>query len=333
MASFDTAPNGEPQTFVINPPRLAKDVMLQIAGWQEKAGSKPLVGIDNIYLKVKRPPEFYQSVRPMLNIGGMMEYPRGKGGIVLCNLLFKESEEVPANAEKKRAVFAAILRNLKAPFTGGKTVIVGANLDYTPLDISKQANQYRTDRGWFGDKNFTFADLPTGNQTFAGVPYTIYDFPTSPVPTAIMLAGVNVPNNLAKEVTGIPVHRKADALFFLQAARIDHRRTARDVKEGDKFEMARYIVHYADGKAEVVPIFSEIDVDDYREAEPKALPGAQIAWTHKYESQATPMYAVAYSKQWNNPRPEVEIGTVDLVYGPDRAGVPALLALTAAASK
>ena len=144
MASFDTVPNGEAQTFAINPPRSAKEVTLQIAGWRETAGSKPLVGIDNIYLKVKRPPEFYKNVRPMLNIGGMMEYPRGKGGIVLCNLLFKETEEVPANALKKQADFAAILRNLKAPFTGGKTVIVGANLDYTPIDISKQANQFRT---------------------------------------------------------------------------------------------------------------------------------------------------------------------------------------------
>ena len=179
----------------------------------------------------------------MLNVGGMMEYPlAGKGGIVLCNLLFKETEEVPANVLKKRAVFAAILRNLKA-LLGGKTVIVGANLDYTPIDISKQANQFRTDHGWFGDTKFTFADLPTGNQTFAGVPYNIYEFATSPVPTAIMLGGAGVPNNLAKEVTGIPVHRKADAIFFLQAARIDHRRAplAQSIKEGVKFEMARYV--------------------------------------------------------------------------------------------
>ena len=92
------------------------------------------------------------------------------------------------------------------------------------------------------------------------------------------------------------------------------------------------MIHYADGKAEVVPIFSEIDIDDYKQEEPQC-PARQrrSAWTHKYEG--TPFQAVAYSKQWNNPRPDAEIATVDLMYGPDRAGVPALLALTAASAK
>ena len=304
---------------------------LEIAGWQETPNKKPLIGIDNIKLKVARPPDFYKNVRPMLNIGAMMEYPRGKGGIVLCNLLFKESEEVPVNVLKKRSIFSTLLRNLKAPFTGGRSVIVGTPIAYTPIDISKQANQYRTDRGWFGDKKFTFADLPTGSQTLAGVPYDIFEFATSPVPTAIMLGGNGIPNNCPKEVSGIPVHRKADALFFLQAARIDHRRTPRDLKEGEKWEMARYVIHYADGQTATLPIYSEIDVDNYRQQDPAPLPGAQIAWTHSYEG--TKFQAVAYGKQWNNPRPDVEIASVDLTYGADRAGVPALLAITAGSAK
>jgi hypothetical protein len=40
--------------------------------------------------------------------------------------------------------------------------------------------------------------------------------------------------------------------------------------------------------------------------------------------------AVAYAKQWNNPRPDVAIKSVDMVYGADRRGVPVLLAITAA---
>ncbi len=39
---------------------------------------------------------------------------------------------------------------------------------------------------------------------------------------------------------------------------------------------------------------------------------------------------MAYSKQWNNPRPDVAIQSIDMQYGPDRRGVPVLLALTAA---
>jgi beta-galactosidase len=40
--------------------------------------------------------------------------------------------------------------------------------------------------------------------------------------------------------------------------------------------------------------------------------------------------AVAYSKQWNNPRPDVAIKSIDMTYGPDKRGVPVLLAITAA---
>ena len=39
----------------------------------------------------------------------------------------------------------------------------------------------------------TFADLPTGRQTFGSVPFEVYDFPTSPVPTAVVLGGPGVP--------------------------------------------------------------------------------------------------------------------------------------------
>ena len=95
--------------------------------------------------------------------------------------------------------------------------------------------------------------------------------------------------------------------------------------------MADYVVTYADGTTVKVPIYAEISVDDYKQQTPTALPGAQIAWTKPYAG--TPYSAVAYSMQWNNPFPDKVIGTVDLVYGPDRRGVPALLALTAASAR
>lgn len=331
--SFPTAPTAEPQTFEINPPRTAQEITLQMADWQHIPGKQTdkgndLIGLDNIYYRAQRPTDFYQQVKPMLNVGGLMQYPRGAGGIVLCNLLFKDNETTPVNTTKKRAILAAILRNLQAPFAGGKTVIAGANLNYTPIDIGKQANQYRNERGWFGDSKFTFAALPTGKQTFAGVTYNIYDFPTSPVPTAIMLGGAGVPNNLAQEVKGIPVNLKADALFFLQAARMDAPMNEQDIRDKKRYQMARYVAHYADGQTANIPVYADIDIDDYKQQTPTALPGAQIAWTRPYEG--TEYTAVAYSKQWNNPRPDVAITSLDFQYGDQKRGVPVLLAVTAA---
>ena len=330
-ATFVTQPTNEPQTFLIDPPLKGKTITLRLAEWLKLPDKRPVTGLDNIRLKAKRSPDFYKAVKPMLNIGAMMEYPRGNGGIVLCNLLLKDREDVPANYTKKRNILTTVLRNLKAPFAGGKAIIAGANLTYTPIDLSKHANQFTGEQGCFGDRRLTLKDLPTGRQVLAGVPYEIYEFRTSPVPTILMLGGRGIPGNLKEEIRGIPIGRKADALFFLMAARLDQRMNPRDIKEKKHYEMARYLVTYADGKTEHIPLIAEIDLDDYRQKEPRAIPGAQIAWVRPYEG--TDLSAVLYSKQWTNPRPDIEIKTLDLLYGPDRRGVPALIALTAASAK
>ncbi len=161
------------------------------------------------------------------------------------------------------------------------------------------------------------------------MPFEVYEFPTSPVPTVVMLGGNGIPGNLAREVRGIPVNKKADALFFLQAARIDHRRNDQEKRENKVFELARYVITYADDQKAIVPIRAEIDVADYKQKAPSALPGAQLAWSKPFEGSDET--AAAYCQQWTNPRPDVAIQSVDLVYeGNDRAGVPALIALTAA---
>ena len=275
--SFAVPPDGEPATFDIDPPRTAKQIAIRHAEFDDipakRQNGVQIIGCDNVAFYAKRPADFRDRVRPLLNVGGLVEYPRGSGGIVLVNLWFKDSEEVPGNALKKRSVLASILRNLGAPFGGGKTVIAGARLTCTPIDLSKHANQYRTERGWFGDARWTLKDLPVGEQKLAGVSYSIYDFPTSPVPTCIMLAGPNVPGQLPAEVKGIAVNRKADALFFLHTARIHQRRNEKEKKEGEQLEIVRYVVHYADGQEAVLPIYAEADIDDFRVKQPEPLPG------------------------------------------------------------
>jgi beta-galactosidase len=273
--SFSTLPNAELQNLEVKPPRTGKKITLQILESESLPDKRGITGIDNFYLNAARPKDFYQKVKPMLNIGAMMHYPRGEGGYVLCNLLFKDTESVPANASKKRTILSTLLRNLQAPFAGSKTVIAGANLQYTPIDFSRQATQYRNDKGWFGAPKVTFVGLQAGKQRLGGVLYDIYDFPTSPVPNAIMLGGNGIPNTPPQEVKAIPLNQKADALFFLHTARLDSRRNANELRDNKKFEMLRYVVNYADGKTETVPVYAEIDIDDYKQTTPRAIPGAQ----------------------------------------------------------
>jgi hypothetical protein len=54
-----------------------------------------------------------------------------------------------------------------------------------------------------------------------------------------------------------------------------------------------------------------------------------VAWTRPYEG--TDLQAVAYAQQWDNPRRDVAIRSIDLLPGSSRArGTVALIALTAA---
>ena len=116
--------------------------------------------------------------------------------------------------------------------------------------------------------------------------------------------------------------------IFLHTARIDRKLRDDERKKGKQLEMFAYVIHYADGKDAEVPVYSEIDVGDYKTKAPAPLPGARLAWTRPYAG--TDFHAAVYAKQWNNPRPDVPIRSIDMVYGPDKCGVPALLAVTAA---
>jgi beta-galactosidase len=330
MMPFEVQPNTDPQVLEISPARSAKSIRLAILDWTKDLGVGEVVGIDNIYFKVNRPTDWYEKVKPLMNIGGLVRYPQGKGAVVLVNLAFRDKEEVPENIGKKRSILATVLRNLGATFSGGANLVVpGARgVVYTPISLAGKATGYRNERGWFGDSNHTLADLPAGHQTFANVPFDVYEFSTSPVPTAVILGGSGVPGNLPDHVDGIKVGQKANALFFLQTARIDQPRNDQENREGKRFELARYVVTYADGTVVKVPVFEELDVDNYRQKNPRDLPGARVAWSKAFADGSDS--ATAYVMQWTNPRPDVVIATIGLQYGNDRRGVPVLLAVTAA---
>ena len=200
---FDTQPNGDPQTFDIPDQPTAGELTLRVVDWTHDAkkntrDGKELIGIDNIYVKVARSEEYAKKVKPLLNIGAMVQYPQGKGGIILCNVKYRETEENPANVAEKQTVMATLLRNLHASFAGGKTISAGGGLEFTPVDISRQCNQFRGEQGWFGDKAHSFDALPQGKQSMADVTYDIYHFATSLVPESIMLGG----NRVARQVAG-----------------------------------------------------------------------------------------------------------------------------------
>jgi hypothetical protein len=121
----------------------------------------------------------------------------------------------------------------------------------------------------------------------AGVDYQVYDFPTSPAPTVVMFSGPQVPGRLPAEVKGILVHRQADALFFLMAARIDRQRSPDEIKQGKQFELARFVIHYQGGQKVDMLLFAEVTLGNYRQKTPgNAVPGRRDRGSRPFQQRS-----------------------------------------------
>jgi beta-galactosidase len=322
---LEIEPREGPQTFNFDP-RPATEVTYQILDWTED-GRSDVIGIDDMQLRVQRPQGFERRVIPMLNIGGLVKYPRGDGGLILNQYRIMEQESNPLNKEKKQTVIATILRNLGAPFSGAKAVVAGAGLAYDPLSLEDHANVYlTTDQGW-PDRRHDLSALPIGRQSFRSVPYEIRDFTTSPLESGVTLRHNRLDTNAQEESVSIAVGAKADALFFLHT--FHQTRSWRPGRQPEPPIVFEYLVRYADGSEQVVPVRLKRGVEHYIQDEHRALPNAAVAW----QADSGDQKAGVYQYQWNNPNPDRTIESVTLRYGSEHGsnyGAPVLLGLTAA---
>lgn len=323
---LQTEPVAKRQDFPL-PPRTASLLTVELTDF---SNDKPTTGIDNLWIGVERNDAWRAKVKPLLNIGGLVKYPMGPGGLVLNQLRIGKTEINPVNAQKKAAIVTALLRNLHATFAGGR-IPVAESLTYQPLPLEERCNDYLTkDRGWFkGERDLSH--LPVGEVKLLGVPYVIRDHRTSPVPSCAMLAGPGTRNPLPDEVKGLPVGCLADRLYFLHAF---HRgATWKPGKPGEEPPVVfRYVIHYEDGRAETAPVLYGQGADHWISPNPAGLKSAALAWSAPFGGESSAEQAAVYQFRWNNPRPRVRIASIDLVYGPakSRHGSPALLAVTAA---
>jgi beta-galactosidase len=270
-------------------------------------------------------------VKPLLNVGGLVRYDEGRGGILLNQLKLPEHEVNPANAGKKRAIVKTLLANMGAVFAGDKAIGPATRLRYTPvaMPLERCTAYVRHDMQpawWAGPVDLT--GMPRGEQDFGGVRFKLPDFATSPVPTAYMLRGRGA-SVKAEHIDGIAVGAKADALCFLQtsAPSDDLQRWMRDRRHaGDPPTMLTCIVHDGDGQTAEVPMRWGREVGPWLADAATGLPDAGVGWT----APAGDQHAVVWTTQWTNPRPDAAIASVDLVAGEERWGSAAVFAITAA---
>lgn len=160
------------------------------------------------------------------------------------------------------------------------------------------------------------AALPEGVQTLAQVQFDVRG--------VIQLAGTELQaltgSRYPASVAGIPIHRKLARLHVLHGT---------GWAEQDAKKIGAYVLRYADGRQLELPILHGEDVRDWWHlVEHRAVTRAAIAWTGSNpRTDGTEWFLRLFKRTWDNPRPEVEVESLDFTSTVTRCA-PFLIALT-----
>ncbi len=169
---------------------------------------------------------------------------------------------------------------------------------FVPVDFQPQANLPLSE----------FEGIPAGGQTFEGVNYQIGP--------KFLQVGSTVFLDYPREIPGIAVDKTCKAIHFLHASQGGaFQRPGHPKHEKDGVPIGRYVVHYADGETETVPIIygqGLRDAWDWDNNTPAA--SSKLVWTGdnpkagKYGRKLRFYWAI-----WENPHPEKPIATMDFL--------------------
>jgi hypothetical protein len=172
------------------------------------------------------------------------------------------------------------------------------------------------------------AELPRGIQTFAGTRFDVRGLvQVMARPFLEGIEGFQGPDAFLpypNQVDGIPISRKLERLQILHAVE------GNQLPDGTR--VGHYLVHYANGRSEEIPIIYGRDARDWHEAPdiPVGVNDAVIAWkgTNPASKQLGDGGIRLFKSTWKNPAPAIEVATVDFV-GEHPSAYPFLVALTA----
>jgi hypothetical protein len=181
---------------------------------------------------------------------------------------------------------------------------------FRPIDLQPHANVKLTEN--VGNPGNTLERLPTGKQTFAGIPFAITG-------GSIQLASQSVAK--PERVEGIKVGGKFIRLHFLHAthAPVDAETT-----------IGSYTVNYTDGSQETIPLVYGKDLCDWWYYENSPLPTrAKVGWEGTNEDASNQGAKIRlYVMTWTNPAPEKAIASLDLASN-STVSAPFCVAITA----
>ena len=163
------------------------------------------------------------------------------------------------------------------------------------------------------------ATLPQGLQQFGGIEFDVRGLIQLPGTELVKKTGRSWPTS----ATNMPLNRKAARLHFLQGT---------GWTEPDGTRVGAYVLNYADGQKHELPILYGQHLRDwwlFRQGDEKQTTGARVVWTGANAATAKARGSLRlYLMTGENPRPEVEIKSIDFVSAMTKCG-PFLIAITA----
>lgn len=200
-----------------------------------------------------------------------------------------------------------------------RNVSLSKHAELMPIDLRPYANMAFKDDvagdgkgGWTDQGDNDFRMVPLGRQIFRGVPFEIID-PANNGDKSCLALKDKPTGSFVNAVNGIKVGQKLSRLFFLHTQ-------AMAKTSGDTL---RYRVNYADGQKLDVATKERVSIADWWEC--GELPQAKLAFC---AANASLHEVGLFLMEWSNPRPEVEIQSIDVVAPAGREMVSLVVAIT-----
>ncbi len=191
----EVKPDLSRQDFVI-PAVKATGLILEILETTDH--KNPVTGIRNLWIQVRRSDAFRAKVKPLLNLGVLVKYPVGAGGIVVNEMQILDNEITADNRSKQRAILAVLMRNLGARRLPPPKVALGNPSDWPQ---------------WRGpNRNNTSPETGLALDWTETPPTELWRTNVGPSLASLVVAGDRV------YATGCDLKRGEDAVWCLDAA-------------------------------------------------------------------------------------------------------------------
>jgi hypothetical protein len=170
---------------------------------------------------------------------------------------------------------------------------------------------------WFNHAGHDLHDVPQGLQSFGGVLFDVRGLIVLAGAKSLAVSGLALP----EAVSNIAVRRKGKAVHFLQAAAFIG--CAAGVKIGE------YVIHYQNGETRSAALIYGENMLDWwvNPAEGHVTQAEEVWYGANTATRARGMQTRLIKFTWENPLPDVEITTIDLVSAIENSA-PMLVAIT-----